>query len=433
LIPVGLFHGSRPLAAGFFLSQRIGAGCFASFLDTFCVYLGRAAGLFTFGRLVLTNAPPTFGHLLAEGMRLKSMDYRTLAKLVGVSHGYLWQMVNADKRAVNDPGVKRKRPSAAVVRQLAQVLDIDERTMLDAAGHREVDAVSVLAGPNRYSQYPTTAQQLYQDGVAAVGKGHSDRAVALLAAAIKKGGVSFVNAHAGLGMAHFQAERYSAAISEFSAALQALTEQPEDGIEWADLHYNRGLAYQRLARSLAGADQACHRRAAGADFRAAIALEGSSQDLYHSALCYLCLEMGRPRRVLTFGRAFLHRQTVGAVRHTTAALDIHLFMAYAYHALEKSALAPLTGGHAMELVDLSLQLCPTYWFAHYVKSTLLAQRAPQAGRLRSACLKAGLLHVKRALVLHPASREHYQAELSGDFQAWADQPEFTSLLAEKHL
>jgi tetratricopeptide (TPR) repeat protein len=363
-------------------------------------------------------------------MRLKSLDYRTLAKLVGVSHGYLWQMVNADKRAVNDPAVKRKRPSVSIVRQLAQVLELDERAMLDAAGHREADASALLTGPTRYSQYPTTAQQLYQDGVAAVSKGHSDRAVALLAAAIKKGGVSFVNAHAGLGMAHFQAERYVAAIAEFTAALEALPEQSEGGIESADLRYNRGLAHQRLSRGLSGAEQTLHRRSACADFRAAIALEGPSQDLYYSALCYLCLEMGRPRRVLTFGRAFLHRQTVGAVRHTTAALDIHLFMAYAYRALENSDPASLSRGHAMELVDLTLQLCPTYWFAHYVKSTLLALRAPKTGRLQAACLRAGLLHVRRALSLHPPSRQYYQAELSGDFQAWAGQPEFTALLTE---
>ncbi len=44
----------------------------------------------------------SFGQQLAEGMRIKGLDYRTLAKLVGVSHGYLWQLVNAEKRAVND-------------------------------------------------------------------------------------------------------------------------------------------------------------------------------------------------------------------------------------------------------------------------------------------------------------------------------------------
>lgn len=376
------------------------------------------------------EASPTFGHLLAEGMRLKSMDYRTLAKLVGVSHGYLWQLVSADKRAINDPATKRKRPSELIVRQLAQVLELDEATMLRAAGHRAEGVVLAPAGPTHYSQYPAQAQQLYQDGLSAMSKGQPDRAIALLEAAVKRGGVSFVNAHAGLGMAHFQSGRYAAAIAEFSSAIAVLPETTAGGIEAPDLHYNRGLAHQRLARQSNGSEKEVQRRAAGADFLRAIRLEGASQDLYHSALCYLCLESGHPRRVLTFGRAFLHRQTVGALRHTTAALDIHLFMAYAYHAVESASPVSWSRGHAMELVDLTLQLCPTYWFAHYVKSTLLALRTPSTGRLQTAFLNAGLVHVKRALMLHPASREHYQAELEGDFKQWAPCEAFTSLLAE---
>lgn len=378
-------------------------------------------------RSPLSEMPPRFGHLLSEGMRLKQMDYRTLAKLVGVSHGYLWQLVAADKRAVNEPAVKRKKPSEGIVRQIAQILDLDETLLLEAAGHRAEGALTGLTGPTRYSQYQATAQQLYQDGLSAMGKGQTDRAIALLEAAVKRGGVSFVNAHAGLGMAHFQAGRHQAAAAEFTEALAAIPEHSDNGVEPADLYYNRGLAYQRLARGTSGDEQKRQRRAASADFLRAIALEGASQDLYHSALCYLCLESDHPRRVLTFGRAFLHRQTAGAVRHTTAALDIHLFMAYAYRALETTK--PFAG-HAMELVDLTLQLCPTYWFAHYVKSTLLALQTPDRGRSRAAYLRAGLFHVKRALSLNAASREHYKAERRGDFKSWASCAEFISLLEE---
>lgn len=376
------------------------------------------------------EAVPSFGNLLAEGMRLKSMDYRTLAKLVGVSHGYLWQLVDADKRAINDPSVKRKRPSELIVRQLARVLELDEAAMLRAAGYRELDALPPLTGPTQYSQYPASAQQLYQDGLAAMGKGQADRAIVLLEAAVKRGGVSFVNAHAGLGMAHFQAGRYAAGVDEFSAALEASLESTPGDVETPDIYYNRGLAHQRLARQLSAGEQHFHRRLAAADFLRAIRMDGGSQDLYHSALCYLCLESGHPRRVLTFGRSFLHRQTVGAQRHTTAALDVHLFMAYAYHAVETSSPAPWSRGHAMELVDLTLQLCPTYWFAHYVKSALLALRTPSAGRLQAACLNIGLVHVKRALALHPASLKHYRAELEGDFKQWANRLDFVSLLTE---
>jgi tetratricopeptide (TPR) repeat protein len=364
----------------------------------------------------------TFGQMLAEGMRLKGLDYRTLAKLVGVSHGYLWQLVNAEKRAVNDPAAKRKRPSEAVTRQLADALDLDPRALLEAAGYQDPTADPLLTGPTRYASYPTTARQLYQDGLAAAAKGQPDRAVALLEAAIERGGVSFVNAHAGLGMAHFQAARYAPAITEFDAALAALEEDASGSIEPADLYYNRGLAHQRLARQQRGAEQAASRALAAADFRRAIALEGESQDLYHSAMCYLWLECGRPRRVLPYGRSFLHRQATGPARHTTAALDINLFLAYAYTAAGMS-------GSAMELVDLTLQLCPNYWFAHFVKAALLSGQTTGPVRRRTACLGAGMVHVRRAIQLNPSCRGHFKAELAGDFKHWADQPEFLAALA----
>lgn len=368
----------------------------------------------------------TFGQMLAEGMRLKGLDYRTLAKLVGVSHGYLWQLVNAEKRAVNDPAAKRKRPSEAVTRQLAEALDLDPRALLEAAGYQDPTADPLLTGPTRYASYPTTARQLYQDGIQAAAKGQPDRAVALLEAAVERGGISFVNAHTALGMAHFQAGRFSVAIPEFNAALAALEDDPAAVIEPADLYYNRGLAHQRLARQQRGPEQAASRRAAAADFRRAIGMEGESQDLYHSAMCYLWLEAGRPRRVLPYGRAFLHRQATGPARHTTAALDINLFLAYAYIAIDLA-------GSAMELVDLTLQLCPNYWFAHFVKATLLAKQTHGAERRKAACLGAGLVHARHAIRLNPSSRGHFKAELQGDYKNWSDHAEFLALLAgEEH-
>jgi tetratricopeptide (TPR) repeat protein len=364
----------------------------------------------------------SFGQMLAEGMRLKGLDYRTLAKLVGVSHGYLWQLVNAEKRAVNDPAAKKKRPREELTRQLAAALDIDALGLLEAAGYKDAAAEPLLAGPTRYTSYTSTARQLYQDGLAASAKGQTDRAVALLEAALERGGVSFVNAHGGLGMAHFNAARYGAAINEFNAALEAYDQDPRGAsIELADLVYNRGLAFQRQARQLKGSEQAASRRSAGADFRRAIALEGESQDLYHSAMCYLWLESGHPRRVLPYGRSFLHRQAVGPARFTTASLDINLFLAYAHMALKDS-------GAGMELVDLSLQLCPNYWFAHYVKAALLAQQSAEPPRRRLASLNAGMVHARRALQYHPAARDHFKGELHGDFKAWAQQPEFLALL-----
>lgn len=373
----------------------------------------------------MDTANLTFGQLLAEAMRQKGLDYRTLAKLVGVSHGYLWQLVNAEKRAINDPAAKRKRPSEQVTRQIAAALDIDPRLLLEAAGYNDTGEEALLMGPTRYATFLPEARQLYQEGIEANAKGQPDRAVALLEAALEKGGVSFVNAHAGLGMAHFQAGRFGKAIAELDAALEAYDEDPTGAsIEVSDLYYNRGLAYQRLARQVRGEAQHANRRAAGADFRRAIALEGDSQDLYHSALCYLFLESNHPRRVLPFARAYLHRQTTGPARFTTAALDINLFLAYAHAALG-------TPGAGMEMVDMTLQLCPTYWFAHYVKAALLAAQTSGPERRRAACLRSGLLHARRAIALNPQSRDHFRAELAGDFAAWAAEPEFERLLAEE--
>lgn len=364
----------------------------------------------------------SFGQLLTEGMRQKGLDYRTLAKLVGVSHGYLWQLVNADKQAINNPNAKRKRPTRELTRQLAGALEIDPLTLLSAAGYADTGPEPALTGPTRYATYSSNAKQLYQDGLDASTKGQTDRAVALLEAALERGGVSFVNAHAGLGMAHYQAGRYAQAIAEFDSALAALDADTRTAsIDAADLHYNRGMAYQRRAREVAASERFRARLAAAADFRRAIALEGESQDLYHSALCYLLLEAGHPRRVLPYGRSFLHRQSSGPARYTTAALDINLFMAYAYASLGSP-------GAGAELVDLSLQLCPNYWFAHYVKAALLALQTTGHPRRRSACLRSGLGHVRKALSYNPQSRSHFQAERAGDFKAWADEPEFLQLL-----
>lgn len=364
----------------------------------------------------------SLGAMVAEGMKAKGLDYRSLGKLVGVSHGYLWQLVNADKRAINDPEVKRKRPSEAVARQLAATLELDVLAVLDAAGYGPEAAEAVPAGPTRYAQFVPPGKQLYQEGLAALNKGQDGKAVALMEAALQQGGISFVSAHTGLGLAHLNAGRPQEAEAQFALALEALAREGEGGATApADVHYNRGLARQRLARGLKGEAQSAMRRGAQQDLRQAIALEGDHQDLYHSALCYLWLERGAHRRVLALGRAFLHRQAVGPTRHTTAALDIGLYMAYAHMAVGEL-------GPALAMADLTLQLCPGYWFAHYVKGALLAHDAAKPERRRLERLAAGMVHLRRAVKEHPAARQHLKSERQGDFAAWADAPEFVALL-----
>src|SRR5688572_26568049 len=111
-------------------------------------------------------------------MRLKGLDYRTLAKLVGVSHGYLWQLVNADKRAINDPTAKRNRPTRELTRQIGAALEIDPLSLLAAAAYADTGPEPALTGPTRYASYASNAKQLYQDGLDASAKGQTDRAVA---------------------------------------------------------------------------------------------------------------------------------------------------------------------------------------------------------------------------------------------------------------
>lgn len=367
--------------------------------------------------------PQSLGAMVAEGMKSKGLDYRSLGKLVGVSHGYLWQLVNADKRALNAPELKRKRPSEAVARQLAATLELDPAAVLSAAGYGPESAEALPAGPTRYTVFVPPGRQLYLDGVAAMHKGQDGKAVALLEAAIAQGDVSFLAAHMGLGLAHLGAGRPAEAEAQFGQAIEAMAREGEasSGPAPADVHYNRGLARQRLARQLKGEAQKAKRRAAQADFRQAIALEGEHQDLYHSALAYLWLERGAHRRVLALGRSFLHRQAIGPTRHTTAALDLSLYMAYAHMAVGEL-------GPALALADLTLQLCPNYWFAHFVKGALLAHGATAPERRRVERLAAGMVHLRRAVKEHPAARGHLKAERHGDFAAWADAPEFLALL-----
>lgn len=362
----------------------------------------------------------SLGALVATGMKAKGLDYRALGKLVGVSHGYLWQLVNADKRAVNDPGAKRKRPSEAVARQLASTLELDLQQVLTAAGYGEAEALAP-PGPTLYSGYLPPGRQLYQEALAALNKGQASKAAALLEAAIQGGEVALASAHYGLGMAYLQGAKWQHAADQFGLSIESLEGgEAVASPTLADAHFNRGKCWQELARSLPGPEAFQVRLRAQADLWRSISLDGPHPDLYFSALIYLEQERGKFKRALRLGQHFLHRQSVGPTRYTTAALDIHLYMAYAHMALGEV-------GAGLSLVDLTLHLCPNYWLAHYAKAALLAQ-VPAHGQAFQAKLASGLAHLRQAIQLNPKAQAHLKAEQLGDFVRWSKEGAFLALL-----
>lgn len=364
----------------------------------------------------------SFGARVLAGMRAKDLDYRALAAIVGVSHGYLWQLVNAEKRAVGSPAAKRKLPSPGLVRQLADALDLDAATLAESAGLGAGPDVRAL-GPTRYAVVDSELARRFGEAIEQAKRPKPDRAIALFEGVLHDvrvaggaGGVSAADVLAGLGMSYVAAGRFRDAAEAYTRALA----EPEPGrLSPAELHYNRGLAAQKLARTLSGQEAARARRASLGDFRRAIALapEGPALDLAASALCYGLLEGGRPGRVLPFARAFWARMSVSPTP-TTAALDVGAFLAMA-HAL---AGAPRAG---LDVLLPILALQPAYWFTQYVAAALHA-RLPGLPALRR-----GLLHAKEAVRLNPEARAHLRAEAAGDFAAWAEAPDFRALLAGK--
>lgn len=361
-------------------------------------------------------------------MKAKRLDYRTLAGLSGVSHAYLWQLANAEKRHLDSPGKPPKRPSRVLALKIAEILELDPQVVMRAAGYEDASEFEPAMGIAAYARILPDAPRLFQQGIDEARRGHHDRAIVLLKQAIGHEGVSFYRAHMGLGVAYLNAKRYQSAVEEFTKAIALFADHSErviDGVDLADAHYNRGLAYQD-----SGAQAEAIR-----DFHRAIALEGPHPDRYTAALCFSEITLGRYSRALQVALEFEARPEAEAA-FTTSALDIRLYQAYAL--ARKGQFEA-----ALALAQATVVLCPSYWYSHYVLTAILsrfgerldrhanrkaARSKPHAERARLLC--SGLHHAKRARDLNPDSQASFLAEQAGDFAYFAAQPEFADLFRE---
>lgn len=369
----------------------------------------------------------TFGRLLATAMKVKRLDYRTLSALVGVSHTYLWQLANPDKQA---PGKPAKRPSRPLALKLAETLDLDPGEVLRAAGYDGDDAEEVLRGIVAYMEFKPEAPELFKRGLEETRKGNPERGIVLLKQAIGHEGVSFLRAHMGLGVAYLQSKQYDSAIAEFGKVLALFsdldgTPDRHEAIDRADVHYNRGLAYQDGGRHAE----------AKRDFEQAIALQGRHPDRYYAAFCFSLLATGHDRQAIRTAQTFLDRQATSPC-FTTAALDVRLYQAYAFARRGQFEAASA-------LLSAAELLLPTYWYTAYVHAAVcsrfgqvlsvqLRHRNPRvrrriASRLEEV-LQAGMRCCQRAVELNPASRDAFLAERRGDFAFLASFPGFAAIL-----
>ena len=361
-------------------------------------------------------------------MKAKRLDYRTLAGLAGVSHAYLWQLANADKRSLESPGKPPKRPGRILALKIAEILELDPQVVLRAAGYENASDFEPPMGITTYARIAPEAPKLFQQGLEEARRGHHDRAIVLLKQAIGHEGVSFHRAHMGLGVAYLNAKRYASAVEEFTKAIALFEGQADrivEGVDLADAHYNRGLALQ---------DSGQH-AAAIRDFHWALTLEGPHPDRYTAALCFSEITLGRYSRAIQVALAF-EAQPEAEGAFTTAALDIRLYQAYAL--ARKNQVEA-----ALALAQATVVLCPTYWYSHYVMAAILSRfggRLDQnatgkpsrthAKRKRDALVRSGLHHVNRARDLNPDSQSSFLAEQAGDFAYFAAQPEFADLFRE---
>ncbi len=381
--------------------------------------------------------------MLSAGMRAKGLDYRTLGALAGVSHTYLWQLAGGGARGPEGARSRPKRPSREIAVRVAELLELDIRKTLEAAGYGQESATSgSQAAILRYATLRPDVPALFQKGLEEARRGHPDRAVVLLKEAVNQGGVSFIRAHTGLGVAYMGTQDHAAAIAEFSKALAlfdleaagSTPGQPQaiDGVDLADVLYNRGLAHQDMGR---------HGEAVR-DFKGAIRTGGPHPDLYFAALCFSDLALGRFRRVLRAALEYFGDEAAQSC-FTTAALDIRLYQAYAL-----ARLGQFEAGLA--LADTVQMLCPSYWYSSFVggaiasryagfvqckidrsaaRSKALAGQA-HADRL-TALLGAGSRYCKLTLKLNPAGRASLLAERDEDFAFFSGQPGFADFFTER--
>ena len=356
-----------------------------------------------------------FGELVGAAMRLKQLDYRSLASTVGVSHAYLWQLVSADEKP-ETAGKRRKRPSQELVMRLADVLELDCDGLLQAAGYHDAPPAP---GITHFSTFKPDGRALYEKGLEETRRGHPERGLVLLKQAASAEGVPFARVHMALGVSYLNTRNFESAIAEFEKVLDLLItgQEARDGIDLADVYYDLGLAFQ---------DRGQHSKAV-ANFRLAIGSGSDNIDRYFAALAFSELALGRYRRVIATALSFLDAESQSS-HYTTAALDVRLYQAYAYCLLGQYC-------PAVALAEATVALCPRYWYSHYVSAAILAryagylaERKTRAREKEPRVVAAALRRCRQALNLNPKGIADFRAELEGDFKALKGLPEFNALL-----
>jgi len=359
-----------------------------------------------------------FGEALVGLMGTRGLDYRTLGRLVGVSHAHLWQLVRASREAARTGTVPARRPTSDLIHRLCEVLEVTAEAL---GGDPEAP------GDTRNRQLPPVlthaplrpeAPGRFEAGLASLRQGQPDRAILLLRKATRDGEVSLALAEAGLGVAYLKAGRPVEAERAFTAAMEHLEDRTEASPKRADLLYDRGLARQELG----------HHGAACADFKAAIAAGLDQPDRALAGHCYSGLALGRWRAVTRDVLAWTGRPEAEQV-HATSSLDLRAYGAYAMSRLGQHAAA-------LAMVDTVVLLCPTYWYGLYVRAAVRARAAARArpsGVVARMLVESCLADAVRILRINPEARDILLRDDDADFTSVAALPAWQSLLERSEV
>ncbi|MEB3203463.1 MAG: helix-turn-helix transcriptional regulator [Candidatus Sericytochromatia bacterium] len=359
-----------------------------------------------------------FGEALVGLMGTRGLDYRTLGRLVGVSHAHLWQLVRASRDAVRTGTLPARRPTKDLLHRLCEVLEVTDEVL---GGYPEEP------GDSRNRQLPPVlahaplrpeAPGRFEAGLASLRLGQPERAILLLRQATQDGEVTLALAEAGLGVAYLKAGRPVEAERAFTAALDHLEDRDEVSPKRADILYDRGLARQ---------DQGRH-AAACADFKAAIATGLDQPERALAGLCFSGLALGRWRAVTRDVLAWTGRPEAERI-HSTSSLDLRAYGAYAMCRLGQHAAA-------LAMLDSVVLLCPTYWYGLYVRAAVRARAATRArpsGAAARRLVEGCLADAARTLRLNPEARNILLRDDDADFTNVAALPAWQAMLGQAEV
>ncbi|MEB3298220.1 MAG: helix-turn-helix transcriptional regulator [Candidatus Sericytochromatia bacterium] len=358
----------------------------------------------------------SFDEGLVAAMQAKGLDYRTLGKLVGVSHAHLWQLVRASREALQTGTPPVRKPTPDLLAKLAATLEISLTDLGSPSAPSDAEPGKVMPPIIEHAPLRPAAPRQFQDGLAALQQGQVDRALLLLRQAARQQEVSLALAEAGLGIAYYKAGRYAEAVRSLTAALAevSLAEPSKELPKRADLLYDRGLAYQDLGRH----------DAAAKDFRAALSAGLSQPERAIAGWCFSALAQGHWRAVVHEVLSWTGRPEAEHVR-STSSLDLRAYGAYAMIRLGQHA-------GALAVLDALVLLCPTYWYSLYVRAAARARAIAgrdASGTLARRLADGALGDARRAIALNPGARDILRRDQDLDFVSLHERPEWQGLLA----